>query len=117
MSLKEIVEKGNSAVQVNSVDNWIACKDGFKMSVIAGPGAYCIPRPDWRPMEGEAVFGYEGPYTHVEVGYPSEQPEPWEGDDLWASHAEDGENPTGTVYGWVPIEMVASLIALHGGEL
>ena len=30
-------------------------------------------------------------------------------------YAEDADNPTGTVYGWVPVEVVDAVIAAHGG--
>jgi hypothetical protein len=81
--------------------NWIQCTDGFRMSVISGEGAYCSPRND------------QGPYTEVEVGYPSERPEPWSD---WSEHCEDSSCPTETVYSYVPACKVRALIALHGGE-
>ena len=75
----------------------ITCKDGFSMSVQASQFNYCEPRDDF------------GPYTAVEVGYPSRtEPAllPW---------AEDSGRPTETVYGWVPSQTVALVIAKHGG--
>jgi len=92
--------------------NLIRCVDGFQVSVIAGAGCYCTPRPDW-PFEGGATAGYPGPYTKVEVGYPTERPEPWES---WAKRAEDADSPTETVYSFVPVELVRALVAAHGGE-
>ena len=80
----------------------ITCTDGFDVSVQAGELLYATPRDDL------------GPWTHVEVGFPSERPEPWE---AWAEYVEDADKPTGTVYSYVPVEMVEALIALHGGEL
>jgi hypothetical protein len=79
----------------------IMCVDGFRVSVIASASAYCTPRTA------------QGPYTHVEVGFPSRRPEPW---DAWVKYAEDPEIPTGTVYGWVPVDLVRDLVAAHGGE-
>ena len=78
----------------------IVCVDGTTLSVQASSTHYCSPRDD------------EGPYYEVEVGYPSIRPEPW---DQWREYCEDSDNPTDTVYGWVPIELVHALIALHGG--
>lgn len=57
---------------------------------------------------------YPGPYTHVEVGFPSEVPEPWE---IWSEFVEDPESPTSTVYAYVPVEDVRALVELHGGEV
>lgn len=53
------------------------------------------------------------PYTSVEVGFPSARPEPW---GEWERYAEDSTDPTGTVYGFVPVALVRDLIASHGGE-
>lgn len=77
--------------------NRVVCADGFSMSVQAHVGAYCEPRDD------------VGPYTHAEVGFPSE-PEP-----LLNDYAESPDRPTTTVYGWVPRNTVLSVIAKHGG--
>ena len=76
----------------------IQCADGFKMSVHAHEGAYCTPR----------ITGAER-YTAVEVGYPSQE-EP-----LLLQWADEPEQPTNTVYGWVPSQQVALVIAKHGG--
>ena len=102
--LDRVVESGNWRG-----DNWIRCADGFKVSVIAHWGAYCAPRPGF----GEVPRDYPGPYTAVEVGYPSERPEPWA---EWAKYVEDAESPTETVYAYVPVELVRDLIVAHGGE-
>lgn len=75
----------------------ITCKDGFSLSVQATQGAYCAPR--------DSV----GPWWEVEVGFPSAAPE------LIAHLAENPDDLTGTVYGYVDIELVEQLIALHGG--
>mgnify|MGYP003133973035 CR=1 FL=1 len=76
----------------------VVCADGFSMSVQANGGAYCSPR----------VEGAER-YESVEVGFPS-QPEM-----LLMAYADDKEDPTGTVYGWVPTQVVSLVIAKHGG--
>lgn len=99
--------------------NWITCVDGYKVSVLAGPGAYCIPKPELIPSIPASVYDgtidptYSGPYTHVEVGFPSDRPEPWS---EWKRHVEDPDDPTGTVYDRVPIELVQELVNTHGGE-
>ncbi|WP_230670933.1 hypothetical protein [Rathayibacter sp. Leaf248] len=85
----------------------IDCADGFRLSVQAGNGMYCSPRPFFTADED-----FEGPYTAVEVGYPSERPEPW---GEWSEWVEDENHPTGTVYSQVPVEAVRALIELHGG--
>jgi hypothetical protein len=50
-----------------------------------------------------------GIYTEVEVGFPSEE------ESLLLHYAENRDNPTGTVYGWVPATTVALVCAKHGG--
>ena len=67
------------------------------MSVQAFNGAYCTPRDN------------EGPYTEVEIGYPS-RPE-----ELLMEYAEDPGAPTQTIYAWVPRATVLLIIAKHGG--
>lgn len=76
----------------------VKCADGFSMSVQAHEGGYCSPRVDNAER-----------YDSVEVGYPSVvEPllEPW---------CEDPEQPTNTVYGYVPSHVVTTVIAKHGG--
>jgi len=76
----------------------VVCADGTTLSVQASRAHYSSPRED------------TGPYTAVEVGFPS--------DILPAllKHAENSEeDPTRTVYGFVPIEVVAAAIDFRGG--
>lgn len=126
MTLEQIVATGNKTpwFEDEEVEEWearrktlptnkIQCADGFTLSVIAGAGTYCIPRPDW-PFGENTPEDYPGPYTHVEVGFPSERPEPWA---VWEEYVESPESPTGTVYAFVPAEVVRDLIQLHGGEV
>ena len=77
----------------------IECKDGFSMSVQAGAGVYCDPRDD------------VGPYNSVECGFPSEYEE------LIIAYAESRHEPTKSVYGWVPVGIVTTVIAKHGGMI
>jgi hypothetical protein len=76
----------------------IRCADGYTVSVQANRLAYCSPRVD-----GAEV------YTAFELGFPSAA------DDLLNEYAEDGTDPTGTVYGYVPAEVVLELLTKHGG--
>ena len=75
----------------------IQCADGFNLSVQAREMCYCTPRSS------------VGPWTEVEVGFPSDREE------LLMGYAESPSDPTGTVYGWVPVETIADVIAKHGG--
>ena len=76
----------------------VICADGFRMSVQAHEGGYCSPRIN----DAER-------YTAVEVGYPS-RVEP-----LLMPFCEDPNEPTETVYGYVPSHVVTTVIAKHGG--
>jgi hypothetical protein len=112
--LEEIIAHGNRGFRpMRMTKSKIRCADGFRLSVIAGEGTYCTPRPDRYGILGDAPADYPGPYTHVEVGYPSAKPEPW---DRWKEYVEDPTAPTETVYGYVPVELVRELVAAHGGE-
>ena len=76
----------------------VVCADGFNMSVQAHDGAYCDPRLDAQRK-----------YTLVEIGFPSAKEElimPW---------AESPDDPTGSVYGYVPVDVVTNVIVKHGG--
>ena len=53
-------EKRIKKRRYKSINNTVSCHDDFKMSVQASRDHFCTPRQD------------EGPYTHVEVRYPSE---------------------------------------------
>ena len=78
----------------------IVCNDGFSMSVQAFDGAYCHPR--W-------LLNDANEYTHFEVGFPSEKPS------FFFERADDCNNPTETVYGYVSAELIQQEIDLHGG--
>ena len=75
----------------------IICADGLNISIQASEQHYCTPRND------------EGPYTTVEVGFPS-----YTVDEL-IPYAEDSEHPTDTVYAQVPVEVVLQVINSRGG--
>ncbi len=76
----------------------VVCASGFSMSVQAHDGAYCSPRANNAPQ-----------YNEVEVGFPSAE-EP-----LLMEWCDDPNDPTGTVYGYVPAQVVTNVIAKHGG--
>jgi hypothetical protein len=99
-----IVEYIHSVVTENNIHaKRVVCKDGFRMSVQAGPGNYCKPRPSYE--EDKKFINY----TEVEIGFPSEQ------EDLIMEYCEDPSIPTDTVYGYVPVEVVEQVIRKHGG--
>lgn len=75
----------------------IVCQDGFCISMQASKWHYCAPRDN------------EGPWVKVELGFPSYK------EDLLMEYAEDPSNPTKTVYGYVPLELVAQVTDKHGG--
>ena len=108
--------------QIGKPSGQIRCVDGFRMSVQAGIGMYCTPRPDGFNKGGPGR-DYQGPYTAAEVGFPSERPEPWSAGFWlwkrtgWREFAENSGAPTDTVYGHVPFALIEALIELHGGEV
>lgn len=76
----------------------VYCKDGFNMSVQVGHAMYCEPRLD------DAKY-----YFSMEIGFPSEK-EP-----CLMNYAEDCDNPTETVYPYVPTFLIDNIIDKHGG--
>lgn len=80
----------------------IECVDGFNMSVQANTGAYCDPRITIRSKR--ACY-----YHEFEIGFPSAE------ESLIMEYAESPEDPTGTVYAYVPKDIVNQVIAKHGG--
>lgn len=75
----------------------IVCKDGFSMSVQGSEGHYCSPRK---------TLDY---YISMEIGFPSQK------EDLIMEYTEQHEQPTDTVYGWVPVGVIDDVIEKHGG--
>ena len=73
----------------------IVCNDGFSMSVQASIIHCCHPR------------GNQGPYSHVEIGFPKgRRPK-----HLWAYESLDHDE----IYFYVPVELVAKEIIFHKG--
>ena len=94
MKINEIIK--------NYKKNWrpigrIICKDGFSMSVQAGETLYCSPRSNI------------GPWDLVEVGFPSHE------DKELIPYAESPKYPKDTVYAYVPVDLVESVMEKHGG--
>jgi len=77
----------------------LICADGYNVSVQASEFHYCSPR----------TYMPDGAYSAWELGFPTAH------DELLDNYAEEPGNPTETVYGWVPTEIVDALIARHGG--
>lgn len=75
----------------------VFCKDGFNVSIQGSKGHYCQPRD------------YVKEYNNLELGFPSEE------EILINEYAENVLNPTETVYGWTPIEVIEQVIEKHGG--
>ena len=72
--------------------------DGVSLSVQASEHSYSSPRDN------------KGPYTKVEVGFPSETPP-----EAWKEFAEEWDKPMNTVYSYIPLTMVMLYIGAHGG--
>ena len=112
----------NGGHRVGPRMNRIECADGFTMTAISGGGTYCSPRPalcateiggDCPTERVGVACDYPGPFTELEVGFPSERPEPW---DTWRRFSPTGEWQD-VVFPCVPILHIAELILLHGGEI
>ena len=89
--------------KIQKTRDYVVCADGFTMSVQASENHYCSPRAN----------GAEVIYGRVEIGYPSEH-EP-EFDEYVEKLEHATIDWTGSVYGWVPADIVALVIAKHGG--
>ena len=81
----------------------VVCTDGFTMSVQAGKGLYCSPRVDDAPA-----------YREVEVRGSDELFEKYSNDRGDYADYEDPD-PTEYVLAYMPVEVVAAVIAKHGG--
>lgn len=96
-----------SAVFAGAADQYldcvprIACAGGLTVSVQTGPSHYCTPRD-----------GY-GPWSAVELGFPSRRIEEF----VPYIDGALNDDPTDTVYGYVPLHIVAEAIAADGGLL
>lgn len=98
----------------------VVCNDGFKMSVQFDVCDYL--RSDsfllgWKPhsilyaemIDDDGDVTSIKNYKTVEVGYPTDKPI------CFSKYAEDNDDYTETVYGYVPIELVCKEIIQHNG--
>ena len=76
----------------------VTCADGFSVSIQAGKFNYSEPKTDTSHA-----------YESVELGYPSRPCI------FIKDYAEDPDDLTGSVYGYVPAHIVRKMIAAHGG--
>jgi hypothetical protein len=72
--------------------------DGEGLSVQASDLHYSTPR------------NLVGPYTNVEVGYPSSPPP-----STWEQYADSPDTPCSTIYSYIPLHLVLLFIGAHGG--
>lgn len=79
----------------------VYCKDGFNISIQVHNGNYCASE------NGTRTFGLN--WIEVEWGFPSE---PIDGEKY---NAEDKEDTTNSVGGWVDIKLIDELCEQHGG--
>ena len=84
---------------------YVMCNDGFGISIQASDCHYCEPRISQFP-EKDFI-----PYEEVELGYPTEA----DGDLLDYQECPGVQDPTGSVYGYVPVEIVDKVLEKHGG--
>ena len=78
----------------------IHCMDGTTLSIQTGSNLYCAPRED------------VGPWYKVEIGFPSRH---FPQLDEYFDGTVGIDDPTGGVYGYVPIELAEECIAECGG--
>jgi hypothetical protein len=77
----------------------IKVANGLSFSMQASAYHYCSPRDSY------------GPWDAVELGFPSRRVE------ALRKYAEDPKRLTKTVYGWVPLTVVAEVVEAAGGLL
>jgi len=96
----ELIDDHGQPVVVRMVPQMprLILADGVSLSVQASEYSHSSPRDN------------KGPYTKVEVGFPSETPP-----EAWKEFAEDWNEPTNTIYGRIPLTMVLLYIGAHGG--
>ena len=97
MTIREFLKETYPCTWLLRPRPYVLCMDGFKVSVQGGTGYASVP--DTPSMV----------YQMLELGFPNEEePE-------LMPYAEDPEIPTGTVYTYVPIDVVEKVVSKHGG--
>jgi hypothetical protein len=97
MNLSEFNEKTYQPENDYPMKPQIICNDGFKMSVQGSRTHYSTPR---------ANMDF---YSNMGIGFPTEKV------DYFLEYAEDENNPTDTVYGYVPVNLIQKCIDDHQG--
>ena len=83
----------------------IKLNDGSTISLQASEAHYCTPRND------------DGPYTHIEVGYPTDKTgKPIIMPESWQDYADSDGSSICFIWGYVPVELVEQYIASCGGR-
>ena len=100
MKINDFLQKNKHYTKGGSLKTrpWIVCNSGLIMSVQASHSHYCNPRQDDVDK-----------YISVEIGFPNMVV------DELLPYAECEDEPTETVYGWVPVELVDEIIEKNGG--
>jgi len=93
---KNQVDTGKYSSEHGAED--LVCADGFSMSVQASEGHYCTPKRNFAPC-----------YSHFEVGYPSKY------QSELTRYKQGRGKATESVYAYVPVEVLESLVYKHGG--
>ena len=94
--VKEFLKNTFEITEIDApIRSRVQCKDGFSLSIQASRFHYCVPR---RTLAN-------GCYTHVGAGFVSEYEELLE------------EYREGTIYPYVPIEVMDKVLDKHGGLL
>lgn len=83
----------------------VQCADSFSISIQRNSYAYC----DLHDGFANHIYPMDMGNTTYELGFPSEE------DSLIIEYAEEPDNPTDTVYGYVPYGVVIDLLDKHGG--
>jgi len=106
--LEELIQGKGSTIEVmaggyehKSISKVVICKDGTQLSVQGSTTHYSSPRNN------------HGVYYEMEVGFPTVAPP-----ETWAKHFDgdwESGDLTGSVYGYVPVELIREFVELHGG--
>lgn len=103
MELAEYINKNRTGLTLKGFHPFtkpLLCADGFRISIQASKYHFCSPEENLQDAVG---------YRSFELGYPSEKEE------LILEYADDLEDAMGTVYPYVPIEIVVAVLDKHGG--